>query len=268
VRIEPHAQARLKVSLQTDRPGLAGGELSLESNSTHVTVAMGADVREGKAGETPDSVTQSSQASAPSSPPPAAKRQPATGSGGDDDFSRRSLMQSVLMSVVASRGMPIPASMINPYLPSIPSIEFISSTPSEIVIAWPKPAMIPPGWLIETGSQVLDPGTGVFVKMWTRHRDWETVNIDGDRIAVRLQKLTPGSLYEVRVLAVDREGKVSEPGATKLVQTALPWRVPAWVWRILIAIALGGAAVTLYRARKRGWRMPGRVRRHETEVHV
>jgi hypothetical protein len=113
--------------------------------------------------------------------------------------------------------------------------------------------------LIETASQVFDPGTGIFIKIWTRHRDWETVNIDGDRIAVRLQKLVPGSLYEVRVLAVDREGKVSEPAATKLVQTAPPWRVPPWVWRVLIATTLIGAATVLYRARNRGWGFPGRL---------
>jgi hypothetical protein len=163
------------------------------------------------------------------------------------------------MAVAASKGMPIPSSMINPYLPSIPAIEFISSTPTEITIAWPKPAMIPPGWLIETASQVFDPGTGVFIKIWTRHREWETVNVDGDRIAVRLQNLAPGSLYEVRVLAVDREGKVSEPAATKLVQTAPPWRVPTWIWRTLIAITLMGAAAGLYRARNGSWGFPARL---------
>ena len=119
--------------------------------------------------------------------------------------------------------------------------------------------MIPPGWLIETASQVFDPGTGMFIKVWTRHRDWETVNVDGDRIAVRLQKLTPASLYEVRVMAVDRDGKMSEPAATKLVQTAPPWRVPPWVWRTLIAITLGAVAAGLYRARNGSWGFSARL---------
>jgi hypothetical protein len=158
------------------------------------------------------------------------------------------------MSVIASNGFPIPPSMINPYLPSISSIEFISATSTEITIAWPKPAMIPSGWVIETASQVLDPASGIFSKIWTRHREWETVEIDGDRIAVRLQNLMPGSLYEVRVMAVDREGKVSAPIVTKLVQTTLPWRLPPWAWRTLIAGMLGVVAGGLYRLRNGGWR--------------
>jgi hypothetical protein len=258
-RIEPHAQSRLRISLQTDRPGQTGGELNLDSNSTRMTVTLSAEVHEVKATEPPVLASQSPQASKPSSPPASAKLEPASDAAGEDVFSRRTPAQRVLMAVAASKGLPPPPSMISPYLPSIPSIEFISSTPSEITIAWPRPAMIPPGWLIETASQVFDPGTGMFIKLWTRHRDWETVNIDGDRIAVRLQKLTPGSLYEVRVLAVDREGKVSEPAATKLIQTAPPWRVPPWVWRTLIAITLGAVAACLYRVRHGSWGLAPRL---------
>jgi hypothetical protein len=259
VRIEPHAQSRLKITLQTDRAGQAGGELSLESNSTHVTVKLAAEVHEAKAGATPALASQSPQTSKLSSPPVSASPAPAPDGGEDDTFSRRTPGLSVLMAVAASKGLPIPTSMINPYLPSIPSIEFVSATTTEVTIAWPKPSMIPPGWLIETASHVFDPGTGMFIKVWTRHRDWETVNVDGDRIAVRLQKLTPASLYEVRVLAVDREGKMSEPAATKLVQTAPPWRVPPWVWRALIAITLGAGAAGLYRARHGSWGFSARL---------
>jgi hypothetical protein len=82
-----------------------------------------------------------------------------------------------------------------------------------------------------------------------RHRDWETLEVDGDRIAVRLRNLAPASMYEIRVLAVDRDGKVSEPTVTKLVQTLPSWRVSPWVWRLMIAAALAGCAIWLYRAR-------------------
>jgi hypothetical protein len=115
--------------------------------------------------------------------------------------------------------------------------------------------MMPSGWLIETASQVLDPSSGIFVKIWQRHRDWETVEVDGDRIAARMFNLAPASLHEVRVLAVDREGKVSEPAVTKLVQTNPPWRVPPWMWRMLIAAGLAALGAWLYRGRNGNWRL-------------
>ena len=61
------------------------------------------------------------------------------------------------------------------------------------------------------------------------------------------------------VMAVDRDGKMSEPAATKLVQTAPPWRVPPWVWRTLIAITLGAVAAGLYRARNGSWGFSARL---------
>lgn len=251
VRIEPGKQARLKVVLQTDRSGPVTGELDLDSSSAGVKLALTADVRERKVRESSRAIASSPQA--PPSPSTAATADSSpsafTGDVGAGPFSEHSELQSVIMAMAASRGMPIPRSLVSPFLASIPSIEFISATSSEVTIAWPKPAVIPPGWVIELASQILDPNTGYFVKLWTRHRDWETVEIDGDRIAVRLQKLQPASIYEVRVLAVDREGKVSEPAATKLIQTAPAWTMPSWVWRTLVFAVLGVIAYRLYRMR-------------------
>jgi hypothetical protein len=255
IRLEPRAQARLKIALLTDRVGLAPGELFLDSNASRLTVSLGADVREGRAVMETPATSEAMAHSAPPSTP--AARSVAASSTGNPDGARASRTESLslMAAVVASKGLPIPRSMINPYLPSISSIEFISAKSTELTIAWPKPSMMPSGWLIETASQVLEPNSGIFVKAWQRHRDWETVEVDGNRIAARMFNLAPAALYEVRVLAVDREGKVSEPLVTKLVQTNAPWRVPPWVWRTLIAVGLAALTGWLYRGRNGNWRL-------------
>jgi len=249
VKLEPQSQARLKVVLSTAGLGLAPGELDLESNSGHVLISLAADIREG---QTPTPVPAAAAVKPGHSPRPAAAADvpvPLKLNPEGPAAEMRDPLQSLLLAVAASRGLPIPASQVNPYLASVPSIQFVSASTSEVTIAWPRPNVMPPGWVIETASQVMDPKSGVVVKLWTRYRDWESVQVDGDRVAVRLKNLQPASLYEVRVMAVDREGKVSEPAATKLVQTALPWRVPSWVWSTLIAGLLALIAYRLYRLR-------------------
>ena len=55
---------------------------------------------------------------------------------------------------------------------------------------------------------------------------------------VRLTGLRPASQYEVRFLGVDELGKVSQPSDILIVGTEAPFRLPVWVWSLMVITAL------------------------------
>jgi hypothetical protein len=59
--------------------------------------------------------------------------------------------------------------------------------------------------------------------------------------------LRPAAQYELRVLAVDEQGKVSPPSDIYLMTTLAPWKMPTWWWYAGVAVLLG---VMLLQARK------------------
>jgi hypothetical protein len=158
-------------------------------------------------------------------------------------------VQSVLRAVLASAGVPKHPSEIDPDLPVIESLEVVSTSRTDAILAWPKPSIIPPGWIVEVAYVTVDPRTQTFFKMWVRHREWEKTYVKGDRLAVRVKSLQPASIYEMRVLAINNEGLVSEPATFATVRTKLPWRIPLAVWTTLVGIALGFLGYRLYRLR-------------------
>lgn len=248
LRLEPRAQGRFKVSLQTDGLGSSPGELELVSNSSRVIVALSAEVRDNSLPV--QSPPPASPGVSSSVPAPLTAATPAKVFEGDDPFAGRNQLQAAMMAFASSRGLPIPKGQINPYLERVTGLEVLDVSRTDVTIAWPRPSVAPSGWVVEMASQVLDPSTGIFVKLWSRHRDWETASADGDNVAIRLLGLQPATLYEIRVMGVDREGKVSEPAESILIQTAQPWQIPSWVWRLFIVAALFFVGYRLYRMRR------------------
>jgi hypothetical protein len=249
LRLEPREQGRLKIALNAERLGATAGELELTSNTGRTLVNLAADVREGVSLPAPPTPPVVAVSSVPSPQPAGETSQPTGPAQPADFFANRTAVQSVLQAVLASAGVPKKRSEIDPYLPVIDNIQIVSTSRSDAVLSWPKPANIPPGWIVEVATRSLEPKSQIFYKVWVRHRDWETTEVDGDRIAVRVKNLQPASMYEMRVLAINREGKVSEPTGFVIVQTKLPWRVPPAVWTTLIALALGYVGYRLYKMR-------------------
>lgn len=252
LRIDPRAQARFKIVLQTDQLGASPGELDLSSSSVRMLVNLSADVQ-------PPMATGPMPGADESAAPAATSQSPAASAGNPEDpdaevtpnlFAGRNTLQTLFMTYISTRGLPLPKSQINPYLERITSMEVLSLSRDEATIAWPEPTVPPSGWVVEMGTQVLDPATELFIKHWTRHTDWELVDADPEKIALRLRNLQPSTVYEVRVMGVDREGKLAEPEATLIFETEAPWRLSPWFWRLLILVVLGVIGRYLYRLRQ------------------
>ena len=168
----------------------------------------------------------------------------------DGDLPALNPTQAAVVTYLAARGMPTPAQFVNPYLEAVGPLQMLESKPGHVVIAWAKPALPPSGWKVETAATVFSKELGLFTKIWNRHAKWQPVDVGGNKAGVRVSGLQPSSQYELRVMAVDREGKVSEPSPPLLVYTSEPWRIPSWVWRFFIAGALGLIGYILHRVRR------------------
>lgn len=249
LRIEPRQQRSLKVSLKSEASGKLSQQLQIIGGTSTLTVEMIAEVKEVKAPVEPQPTPMRSSVPVPVLPTPVytAPGNPSPG----DVAAERTPMQSALMAYLQMEGLPIPKDLINPYLERVTRVEFIEHTSSSLTLTWKKPDIAPAGWVLEASSQIYDPGHRLFIKAWSRINNWKLVEGGAaNKITVRLSSLKSSSQYEIRVMAVDRDGKVSEPSPQMLFATAESWRVPSWIWRIMLVVALGLIAYVLYRVRR------------------
>lgn len=159
-------------------------------------------------------------------------------------------VQNALAAYLATEGLPMPSSFINPHLDRVNSVELVDRETSNFTIAWKKPGVAPAGWALETASMAKDERSNLFIKTWNRVNHWKTVSGDNDKVVVKVLALRPASQYEMRVRGVDRDGKFSEPSPVFVVTTPEPWRVPAWAWRGMLVSALLVVIYMLWRARR------------------
>lgn len=249
LRIEPRQQRSLNVGLKSEASGKLSQQLQIIGGMSTLIVGMIAEIREVKAPVEPQPSPMRSNVPAPVLPTPVYTA-PGNPSPGDAAAGRTS-MQSAIMSYLQMEGFPIPKELINPYLERVTRVELIERTPSSITMSWKKHDIAPAGWILEASSQIYDPGHRIFIKAWRRINNWKLVEGgDPNKITVRLVSLKPASQYEIRVMGVDRDGKVSEPSPQMLFATAESWRVPAWIWRTLLVVALGLVAYILHRVRR------------------
>lgn len=250
MRIEPLQQRSLKVRLKSETSGKLTQELKIMGGLKTLNVNMVAEVREVKAAvELQPAPMKSVEVAPPVNPPPAAEVSPE----GEKVAAPapRTAGQSVLLSYLQMEGLPIPKELINPYLERITRVELIESTSSTLTLAWKKPDIVPAGWYVEASSQVYDPGQGIVMKKWVRTNSWKLEEGGAaDKITIKFHSLTPGSPYEFRIMGVDREGKLSEPSPRMLFTTKDSWRIPTWLWRTMLVVALGLVAYVLYRVRR------------------
>ncbi|HSI63346.1 MAG TPA: fibronectin type III domain-containing protein [Candidatus Saccharimonadia bacterium] len=279
VTIEPRQQRTFKISLRADRLGPQNGHLEFLSGTGRITVPLRVDVEESKSAMSitsapaapvqpavsevqPARVSPKPSLAAASDPPartaapepvrpPAAVPTPALPTD-DEELSmpRRNLTQMAVMALLATRGLPMAKDAINPYLDQVRDLNVAERDSSSITISWGKPSVTPSGWVVEFASMVYHQETNTFVKIWTRYPNWKLVEAEKERIGIRLFGLRPAEQYEMRVMGVDREGKVSKPSNSVLTNTSDTWRVPAWAWRLMIVGALGLVGYVLFRVRR------------------
>ena len=274
LRIEPKAQARFKVILQTEQLGAVPGELDLNVGSFRAKIALSADVQQNAAMKEPANpgLTGSPTGKgtlAGLSPEQASAAQAATAGSAaatapDADmipqniFEGRSKQQAALLAYIAEKGLPMPKDKVNPFLERITSLDLVSKSRNDAVLAWPRPGVMPSGWVVEKAGQTLNPTTGLIIKTWSRYKQWEPTEVDGDRIGMRILGLEPSTVYEFRVMGVDREGKVAEPTVSMRVETDEPWRLSPWFWRLLMLGLASAAGYYLYRLRRGDFGGPSR----------
>lgn len=153
------------------------------------------------------------------------------------------------LSYLSVFGMPIQEKDLSKKYGKLERIELAGVGTDFLELAWEKPnADSPPqSYRVEAGQQVYEPTTKMFFRQWTPFSDVKPLVVGGNKEGVRLAGLRPAAQYELRVLAVDEEGKVSPPSDIYLMTTLAPWKMPTWWWYAGVVVLLG---VMLLQARK------------------
>ncbi|WP_172683097.1 fibronectin type III domain-containing protein [Verrucomicrobium spinosum] len=279
LRLEPGQQRSVKVFLKSESLGNVISDLRIIGGASESVVTLKSYVRELAAPDVAPappvvaaspvvpvapSTGGSQPAPAPMAPPVAAPPAPAPVAVAPSpvaapvrrtappDAPRAPLnnVQSALAAYLATEGLPMPSSSINPHLDRVNSVELVDRETSNFTIAWKKPGVAPAGWALESASMSKDESSNLFIKTWNRVNHWKTVSGDNDKVVVKVLALRPASQYEMRVRGVDRDGKFSEPSPIFVVTTPEPWRVPAWAWRGMLVSALLVVIYMLWRARR------------------
>ncbi len=250
LRIEPRQQRSLKVKLKSETSGRLSQELKIAGGLNTLTVGMIAEVREVRG-----TVELQPSPMPPSVPAPLVIPSPVSPLPGSVDSpeavtAARSPRQSALMSYLQMEGWPVSKEMINPYLERVMQVQMVGHTSNTITLAWKKQDIAPVGWVLEYSSQIYDAEQGFAVKSWGRFNNWTVVEGAADKVTVKLHSLRPGAQYEFRFMGIDRDGKVSEPSPRMLFTTKESWRIPSWLWRTLLLVALGLIVYVLYRVRR------------------
>lgn len=146
--------------------------------------------------------------------------------------------ESAVLAYISTFGMPFPKEMVSSHLQKVERVELVKQGKDSLVFAWKDQDPKPASYRVEQACRIRNEPTGRWLKAWAEMPNVEFIKGEEGKRTVRVTKLAPGSRYEVRVLGVDEESKVSEPSDIYGFATAAPWRMPSWAWQVLVAIAL------------------------------
>ena len=192
-----------------------------------------------KSGEMPEET----KPKAPVGPTPVESQNAVTAMG------RVNSRAAAALSYLSVFGMPTLEKDLSKKYGKLERIELAGVGTDFLELAWEKPnADSPPqSYRVEAGQQVYEPTTKMFFRQWTPISEVKPLVVGGGKEGVRLAGLRPAAQYELRVLAVDEQGKVSPPSDIYLMTTLAPWKMPTWWWYAGVAVLLG---VMLLQARK------------------
>ena len=157
---------------------------------------------------------------------------------------------------VSAFGFPILKTMMNPKLRKVDGIEVVKQGRDDLVLAWKESDgddLKPERYRLEHARSFQERQTQRWLKTWSEMPGVETIKGEAGRQTVRVTGLVPDSRYELRVLAVDADGRVSEPSDIHFISTAPPFRLPWWTWQALIVLALGIFGFIYFRISRGKW---------------
>jgi hypothetical protein len=192
-----------------------------------------------KSGEMPEET----KPKAPVGPTPVESQNAVTAMG------RVNSRAAAALSYLSVFGMPTLEKDLSKKYGKLERIELAGVGTDFLELAWekPNPDSPPQSYRVEAGQQVYEPTTKMFFRQWTPIVEVKPLVVGGGKEGVRLAGLRPAAQYELRVLAVDEQGKVSPPSDIYLMTTLAPWKMPTWWWYAGVAVLLG---VMLLQARK------------------
>ncbi|MEI6535689.1 MAG: hypothetical protein WCN98_10145, partial [Verrucomicrobiaceae bacterium] len=249
LRVEPGAIIAFGVSLKGEQTGGFQSEVRIAGAGDLIRVPVKVEVLPVKSTTPPEplpppsvtpSVTPSPKTPDPA-PPQIDKR-----TASDSDIA----LQQKVLGYLRSNGLPVPKDKINPYLERVKQVSILDQTTSSITLTWKKPEIMPAKWDVEASEMVFSPTSKDVMKLWKTFKSWEPVDAGTDKIAIRLHTLPDAAKIEIRIMGVDREGKVSEPSAPIILETLPSWKFPSWFWNLLIAVALLVVVYYLVRIRR------------------
>lgn len=250
IRIEPGAEGTFLVSLHADQVGELQTEANIQGAGLVLRVPVKVNVlpapRNKTSGRDSSGISGSGTVASVEGAMPNARTE-------EEEAAemKKSVLYRPMLAYLAATGMPISKDNINPYLERVNQIEVRNRSTNSITIAWKKPEMMPAGWSIETASWARVP-TGELIKAWVPMKNWEPVNAGDKFVGARLKSLSPESHIEIRLMGVDRDGKVSEPSMFAM-ETMAAHRWPSWIWEaasVTVLLLLFGA---LYCIREGYW---------------
>jgi Fibronectin type III domain len=183
------------------------------------------------------------KAKAPQSPAPANKGEAATAMG------KVSGRTAAALSYLSVFGAPTPENELSKKYGKLKRVDLIGVGTDFLELAWerPHPDSPPQSYRVETSQQAYEPRTKMFFRQWLLIQSVKPLVLGDGKEGVRVEGLRPSAQYELRVMAVDEQGKISEPSDIYLMRTLAPWKIPTWWWYAGAALLLG---VLLLQARK------------------
>ncbi len=239
-RLEPAQQRQIRVTLKSQRAGPHSAEVKLLGGGKSAMIKVKADVLESKKSAMPEPSPQvplivgSVSSSAAVSEPHDMTLTPA---------------QLAMQALLASTGMPMSSEQINPYLDRVQSVDLVKRDANSLSLTWKRAPILPSGWRLDYAGYMRDERTNLATKVWQPFKDLKVFAAGADKIGVTIEKLTPATQYDIRIVAFDREGKMSEPSPVFTISTAPAWTIPSWFWRSLVFFVLAAALFVLYRVR-------------------
>lgn len=135
-------------------------------------------------------------------------------------------------------------------LDPVPAIGVSEAGRDYVVLTWSAPKVEPKEYLIQTSQLVRNEATGLPLKSWRNVDGWTPVTVPAGSAAAKIEGLLPDTEYELRVLGVDHEGKLSPSSDLLRVFTQPPFTIPGWVWQLLMGVVLAVAILVTRRVRE------------------
>jgi len=241
-RLAPMQERQVPVTLSGAPVGAFTGEIKLSSGTVSFPILVKAKIN-----SAPPPMATNDLPAAPAYP----KKSPDKSNAGADDLPKLpNALQQMLASVLATEGLPPPPEMINPDLERVERADLVSRKSTSITISWKKPTLPPAAWIIEFANYIKDTRSGIISKDWRVCSTAKLVAADKDKVGLLIHSLKPNTNYEARIMAVDRDGKVSYPSPVFQLVTADSWHFPSWLLWTFLLLSLALVFYVLIRVRR------------------